>query len=494
MWFNLEFSVFVRSQNPQKMNVTIRGDETVMGYHVMPLFVSHLKKLYHYIDVMFRRQADGATFNNNKRETLGFFGHVKLMEAQAFLFEATRDEMYLTHLKEGIEFCRKRTVKRGIEDWWSVDSKRSSGWIESNHLGILALSVYRYWHITGDRTYNSWVEQLMMQIPKNRDETGTYKIGYSTRGREMDDRRYLADHAELLIGFYSLWKMTGREEYRKRYKDIFLFLDKGFRALDVSGRHAWVVGPYSIPYGEGTSKEICNKSHTTYSQFFISRDIVLTEEKERYDKLVQSTDWMLQEARFQDGLFGYNRKDDKMLGWSIYAACQTYWAYLLTRRDGYFLEAMETIQAVLTKQQANGSIPPFIPHSHTIDWTSMEKNAAGLGEIWQLTAILEGLSLCDLLLKPRAVSVWQLHEGDPSIKDVLYEEDKRTLHIALTGEHSENESYRIISPSGQFIRFVCSWPTKIKHGYLSDGRPFIDIWISREQQEETYCTFSAIHE
>jgi hypothetical protein len=448
-----------------------------MGYHVMPLFVSHIKKLYQYVNVMFRRQADGGTFNNSKRGTLGFFGHVKLMEAQTFLFEATRDEIFLTHLKEGLEFCRKRTVRRGIEDWWSVDLRRSSGWIESHHLGILAFCVYRYWLITGDATYNSWAEQLMLQIPKNRNEKGTYKTGYSVLGGQTEDRLDLANHAEILIGFYALWKMTGRLEYRQRYEEIFSFLDKGFRSI--GGRNAWGMSPHS--------------PRTTCLQFLISRDILLTDDKRRYEQVVGSTDWMLDEAKFTDGLFGFHRRDDKMAGWSVYAACQTYWSYLLTKRDDYFFEAIETLQAVIRKQQANGSIPPFLPHSHVIDWGALEENLTGLGEIWQLTAILEGLSLADLAGKPHAVSVWQLHAGEPSIKDVLYEEDKKTIHIALTEDHPADECYRIISPGGQFIRFVCSLPTNIQHGSLSDGRPFLDISLSREY-DESFCTFTAIHE
>jgi hypothetical protein len=86
-----------------------------------------------------------------------------------------------------------------------------------------------------------------------------------------------------------------------------------------------------------------------------------------------------------------------------------------------------------------------------------------------------------------------LHAGEPSIKDVLYEEDKKTIHIALTEDHPADECYRIISPGGQFIRFVCSLPTNIQHGSLSDGRPFLDISLSREY-DESFCTFTAIHE
>lgn len=463
-----------------------------MGYHVVPLYVSHIKKLYRYIDAMYRRDTDGATFNNIRRETLGFFGHVKLMEAQAFLYEATRDEIFLLHLKEGIEFCRNRAHKQGIEDWWSIDFSQSSGWVESNHLGILALAVYRYWKITGDDGYNSWIEKLMLQIPKNRDGSGTYPIGYSFLGNQRDDRRYLADHAELLIGFYSLWKMTGREEFYRRYKDIFSFLDKGFLMLKGSRRFAWVVGPYPLPYGEGTKDKISNQSHTTYLQFLISRDVILTGDMHRYDKLLQSTNWILEEARFDDGLIGYNGKDDKMVGWSVYASCQMYWSYLLSRRDDYYFDALETIQSVLTRQKSNGYIPAFIPENQEIDWTAMEQNALGLGEIWQLTGILEGLSLCDRFGKPHPVSVWQLHEGIPTIKDVLYEEDKRTIHLALTEDPVEEAGYRIISPEGEFVRFVCSLQSKVKHGQLSDGRYFLDVWLPHKQSEP--CTLSATHE
>lgn len=452
-----------------------------------------MKSLYRYVNATFRRGEDGATFNNSKRETIGLYGHLKLLEALAFLFEATRDELYLTHLKEGIEFCRRRTQRRGIGHWFSSDLQHSSQWVETHHLGILALIVYRYAHITGDDSYNAWLEQLLRQIPKNHDGSGTYCTGYSMHGLQVDDRRFLDDHAEILAGFFALWKLTGKEGYLKECNDIRTFLQKGFRMLPGDQYPAWVIGPYAIPFRLGSKGLLCHKSHPTYLQFYISRMILWAEWEKNYEQVVQSVDWLQDKARFVDGFFGFTQRDDKLSGWSIYAAVQMYWAYLLTRRDDYYFEAMHSIRTVLSHQLPGGRIPPYFPAKKTINWDQWDNNPTGTGEIWQLSAILEGLSLSDRLGKPHPVSVWQLHEGKATIHDVLYEEDKRTIHLALTREAAGEERYRLISPRGQFIRFVCTLPTRIQHGTLSDGRPFLDIILLRESGEPP-CTLLAIHE
>lgn len=103
------------------------------------------KKLYSYICRNFK-SSDGGTYNNRNHNYIGLFGHLKLMEAEIFLYQATGDKEYLDNFRKGLAFCKEQFKEKiGIEDWWSDDYSLSSGWIESNHLGIFALLVYLYY-------------------------------------------------------------------------------------------------------------------------------------------------------------------------------------------------------------------------------------------------------------------------------------------------------------------------------------------------------------
>ncbi|MBC7321126.1 AGE family epimerase/isomerase [bacterium] len=351
------------------------------------------KKLYSYVCRNFK-SPEGGTYNNRNRNYIGFFGHLKLMEAEICLYRATADKEYLDNFKKGLLFCKRQFKENiGIEDWWNADYTQSSEWIESNHLGIFAFLVYLYYLSTRDGSFNDLAEKAMLIIPKNKDNSGTFLDGFNLDKTILDDNRYLADHSEILAGFWALYKLTGKELYRTYYEDIFRFLDHNFKSIpkqpDVP---AWLVGPKHITYGEGTKAIYCDESHTVYSQYFISRDIILTQSQERYNQLVTSTKWIKHYALFDDGLSGYNEKDDKLIGWSALYAAQTYWSYLITKEQEFYDDVIRTVESILFYIDKT-PIETFIPVSSKINWGEMENNKAGLGEIWQLASILEGLSI-----------------------------------------------------------------------------------------------------
>lgn len=351
------------------------------------------KVLYKYVCENFK-SPDGGTYNNRRHEYIGLFGHLKLMEAEIFLYQTTKDKEYLDNFKNGLSFCKRQFRENiGIEDWWKSDYTQSSGWIESNHLGILAFLIYQYYLSTGDTSFNSLAEKLMSVIPKNEDDSGTFLDGFNLQKNLLDDNRYLADHSEMLIGFWALYNLSNKEVYRDYYKGIFEFFDDNFKTVPYqSDIPAWLVGPKHITYGEGTYATYCDESHTVYSQYFISRDIIFTKSKERYRQIVISTEWIDHYARFEDGLTGYNGTDDKMIGWSALYAAQAYWSYLITKEERFYKNVRETVDTILS-YISKTPIETFIPVSRRINWQEMEENKAGLGEIWQLASILEGLSV-----------------------------------------------------------------------------------------------------
>lgn len=358
-----------------------------------PFLEKECKKLYNYVCKNFK-SPDGGTYNNRSHNYIGLFGHLKLMEAEISLYLATRDSEYLDNFRRGLLFCKRQFKGNiGIEDWWSADYARSSGWIESNHLGILALLIYLYYVSTRDASFNDLAERVMLIIPKNEDDSGTFLDGFNPDKTILDDNRYLADHSEILAGFWALYKLTGKELYRTYYEGIFKFFDHNFKSipkqLDIP---TWLVGPKHITYGEGTKAVYCDESHTVYSQYFISRDIILTHSQDRYGQLVTSTNWIKYYASFDDGLSGYNEKDDKLVGWSALYAAQSYWSYLITGDQRFYDNVVKTIESVLFCINKT-SMETFIPVSGKINWEEMENNKAGLGEIWQLASVLEGLSI-----------------------------------------------------------------------------------------------------
>lgn len=351
------------------------------------------KAIYRYICENFK-SPDGGTYNNRGHKYIGLFGHLKLMEAEIFLYQATKDKEYLDNFKKGLSFCKRQFKENiGIEDWWSTDYIQSSGWIESNHLGILALLIYQYYLGTGDISFNELAEKLMLVIPKNEDNSGTFLDGFNLEKSLLDDNRYLADHSEILVGFWALYNLTNKEIYKDYYEGIFKFFDNNFKTIpsqpDIP---AWLVGPRHITYGEGTDATYCDESHTIYSQYFISRDIMLAKSKERYRQIVTSTEWIGHYARFEDGLTGYNGMDDKMIGWSALYDAQAYWSYLITKEERFYRNVKQTVDTILS-YTSKTPIEVFIPISRRINWQEMEENKSGLGEIWQLASILEGLSI-----------------------------------------------------------------------------------------------------
>jgi hypothetical protein len=374
--------------------------ETMQRVRKTLLFpTERVDQLYEYIVRKFNTQ-DGlhGTYNNAKQKYIGFFGHVKLMEALIFLYQTTKKTKYLEACRKKIEFCMAMRRETGIDDWWSKKYNERSDWFESNHLGILALVVYEYYKATGDSQFNQLACELMNKIPKVLGSGGAYVDGYNPDQILLDDRCYLADNAEILIGWWACWKMTGKKEYMENFEGIFDFIETQFKTIPTQpDLPAWLVGPKHIPYAEGTDAEFCDTSHTTYSQFFIARDIVLTGRKDQYRRLVQSTDWAIRYTLFPDHLIGYNRLDDKMVGWSAYFAVQCYWAYLITGNDNYFRQAQKTMDTIWSLQhKKTGKIIPTIAVTNKINWREIDQNRAGLGEIWQLTAILESAALLAL--------------------------------------------------------------------------------------------------
>lgn len=261
---------------------------------------------------------------------------------------------------------------------------------------MLCLCIYII-SLPKDTSFNDLAEEAMLIIPKNEDNSGTFLDGFNPDKTILDDNRYLADHSEILAGFWAIYKLTNKELYRIYYEDIYRFFDYNFKPIpkqpDIP---AWLVGPKHITYGEGTKAIYCDESHTVYSQYFISRDIIMTRSQERYDQLVTSTRWIEHYAQFDDGLTGYNERDDKLIGWSALYAAQTYWSYLITREKHFYDNVNRIIESILfciSKAPTN----LFIPVSNKIDWEEMESNKAGLGEIWQLASILEGLSIPEVV-------------------------------------------------------------------------------------------------
>lgn len=351
------------------------------------------KAIYKYIYENFK-SPDGGTYNNRKHEYIGLFGHLKLMEAEIFLYSATRDEEYLDNFKKNLSFCKRQFKESiGIEDWWSTDYTQSSKWIESNHLGILAFLIYQYYLNTLDSSSNGLVEKLMLAIPKNSDNSRTFLDGFNLQRNLLDDNRYLADHSEILIGFWALYKLTNNKTYKDYCEGIFEFFDSNFKPIpSQSDIPAWLVGPKHITYGEGTNATYCDESHTVYSQYFISRDIIVTSSKERYNQVVTSTQWIEHYARFEDGLIGYNGRDDKMIGWTALYTAQAYWSYLITKEEKFYRNIKESVDTILS-YVSKTPMEVFVPVLGKINWQEMEENKSGLGEIWQLTSILEGLSI-----------------------------------------------------------------------------------------------------
>lgn len=182
----------------------------------------------------------------------------------------------------------------------------------------------------------------------------------------------------MLVGFWALYNLTNKEIYKNYYEGIFRFFDNNFKTIpsqpDIP---AWLVGPRHITYGEGTSATYCDESHTVYSQYFISRDIMLTHSKERYNQIVTSTEWIGHYARFEDGLIGYNGRDDKMIGWSTLYAAQAYWSYLITKEERFYRNVKETVDTILS-YASKIPIDVFIPISRRINWQEMEENKADL--------------------------------------------------------------------------------------------------------------------
>jgi hypothetical protein len=357
----------------------------------------HVNQLYEYVRrIYYDSKGRGGVFNNRKGKYIGLFGHVKMMEAHIYLYRATKNQKYLDDFLEKMKVCLQMRTQNGVEDWWTPDGSLRSGWIESNHSGILALVIYEYWRATGDSRFNQVAEELMNTIPKVSTSGGAYVDGFDPMLCQLDNRCYLADNAEILAGWWACWKLTGKKEYQRNYEGIFAFFDQHFKTTEKQpDLPTWLVGPKHVKYAEGTGEEVyCDQSHTTYSQFFIARDIMLTGQRDQYQRLVQSVDWALRYALFDDHLIGYNERDDKMVGWSAYFVTQCYWAYQLTGADKYYRQAQRTMDAIWALQdKKTGRVIPYIPVKRKIDWRTLESNRAGLGEIWQLSAILESMAL-----------------------------------------------------------------------------------------------------
>lgn len=463
--------------------------------YILPLYRKNLARLYDYVEKTFRNGEIGqGTFNNARHEFMGFFGHVKLMEAQVYLYKATGEERYLRDLRDSLLFCQEHRVNNGIDDWWSRDYSQRSNWLESNHLGILALVIYEYYRATDDGRFNAMAIDLMEKIPQNGDGSGTFLDGYDDAFMHRDDNRYLADHSEILAGWWACYELTGKQEYLDNYHGIFNFFDRNFRMIDGQDRHpAWLVGPRHITYGEGTLLEYCDNSHTTYSQFFIARDIMLAHSKERYPQLVTAARWMQEYARFPDGLVGYNRREDKMLGWSAYATALFYWVYLVSGDASLYYKALDTLHTVLAHQDTErGCVIPHIRVEGRINWDEMESNRAGLGEIWQETACLEGFSITESVGRPLAASVQKQTDGPALFQEAYFERQARVdgafsggrlvfvvaASRALHDCYDCKETFRVALPAGHFRGITVNGvDVDYNEGMLWDGRVYAELVV-----------------
>lgn len=412
--------------------------------YILPFYKGNIEKLYNYVMVNFIDQKSKGVYSNLKRDSIGFFGHVKLMEAQVSLYKAMKEQIYLDDLKHNLKFCSKHRRENGINNFWSVDFTKDSNWIESNHLAILAYCTYEYWHFTGDNSFNETALQLMNSIPRVENTTGAFIDGYDNDEESLDDRQYLADNSEILLGWWACYKMTGKELYRQRYEQVVEFMEQNFKVVEHQPLYAaWLVGPKHVKYGEG-SLEYCDTSHTSYEQFFLSRDVMLMGLEGLYQKVVCSTKWVNEYALFEDGFVGYNEMDDKMVGWTAYFVAQCYWTYMITGENSYYKHSIKATGAVISLQNLHdGSVPPIIPVKGKINWSELDDASEGLGTIWQLNAVLQGLSIIEAF-KPSPLGIFKLTTGASQVLKAYFNTNTGSgnILIKLCGS-GQKEKYRL---------------------------------------------------
>lgn len=412
--------------------------------YIMPFYNGNIESLYSYVLENFRDQKSNGVYSNLKKDSIGFFGHVKFMEAQVFLYKATGQQKYLDDLRLSLDFCMKHRRENGINNFWDAEFTCDSNWIESNHLGILAYCTYEYWQFSGDARFNQMVVQLMESIPNANKTQGAFIDGYDNKGMNLDDRQYLADNSEILLGWWACFKITGNEVFKHRYEQLAAFMEENFKTVEHQPLHAaWLVGPRHVKYGEG-SLEYCDTSHTTYEQFFISRDIMLMDIKNHRERIVNATDWIKAYALFEDGFAGYNETDDKMIGWTAYFAAQAYWAYGISGDNSYYKDAINAVNAVVGLQNTeDGSIIPIIPVKRKINWSELDDACEGLGTIWQLCSFLQGLATIEGL-KTSPVSFSKQSTGPSKVMYAQFDEERGngSIKIRLSGTRTEEE-YRL---------------------------------------------------
>jgi len=451
-----------------------------MKRYLLPFYKNEAENLYNYIKNKYAPFGiEKGLLNRINGEYIGFFGTVKFIESLIFLYKFTKNKKYLDDFKKLIKFCQSKAVKRGIEDFWRVSDGKGSDWIESNHLGIVAFSIYLYYKETNDKSFNDFAIFLMKQIPKI-NGSGQFIQGYNKDMSKTDARSYLADHSEMLLGFWACYNMTGDITYKNYYKGIYEFFDDNIKAIPSEEPYrAWLVGPYHINYGDGTSNEVyCDESHTTYEQFFISRDIVMTEEEKEYDNMRDSCEWANNIAKFDDSLYGYNRRDNKMIGWSGYISALNYWVYLTEKDERYYRQSIETLNRILDFKNSEGGYESIIMLDHSIDWEDMENNCAGLGSIWQQNSILETFAITEAL-DNKEFSLWKLDKSNSRVKEIVYDDKERSLLVKIFNPLLEVNEFKLISKKD--IKDIVIKGEKIKF-----RKERMDFYFSIKPYEEDF--------
>lgn len=405
--------------------------------HLMPLYAGNARRLHRYILDNYVDAATGGVFANTTGEHIGLFGVLKLAEAELYAYRATGEQAYLDGLRARLDFCLAHRRENGINNFWSADLRSDSNWIESNHSGIFAHCAAEYWALTGDGRFTAAAVELMEAIPAGDRSDGAFVDGYDNAATTIDDRQYVADNTEIMLGWWACYRITGDERHRARALRVLDFLDANFRSVPSQpDARAWLVGPLHVPYGEG-SAGFCDTGHTTYEQFFAARNVLLMGLDDHHWQIAAAADWVNAYSRFSDGFVGYNGHDDKMVGWTAYFAAHSYWAYRVSGEAAHFVRAHEAVRAVLAVQDHDsGAVTPFVPVCEAINIDDLDAAAEGLGAIWQLAAVLQGLTMPAVVPDAPVQVIKQTAGGSLVASAVLVDDARVRIELALGGSNA----------------------------------------------------------
>ncbi len=402
--------------------------------HLMPLYAGNARRLHRFILDRYVDASSGGVFANTSGRHIGLFGVLKLAEAELYAYRATGEQAYLDGLRARLEFCLAHRRTNGINNFWTADLGSDSNWIESNHSGIFAHCAAEYWELTGDDRFTESAIALMEAIPAGDRSDGAFVDGYDNAATTIDDRQYVADNTEIMLGWWACYRITGEERHRAAALRVLAFLDANFRSVPSQpDARAWLVGPLHVPYGEG-SAGFCDAGHTTYEQFFAARNLLLMDLDDHSWQIPVAADWVNAYSRFDDGFVGYNECDDKMVGWSAYYAAHSYWAYRISGDVDHLVRAHQAVHAVLGVQdEATGAVTAFLPISGAINVDELDAAAEGLGAIWQLAAALQGLTMPTVVPDSPVRVIKQTAGSSVVTRAELLDDARVQIELALTG-------------------------------------------------------------